>query len=675
VAEQAYNWRPTIKRRVFVAAGIFVAWTLGIEARLVYLQVISHQDLVSRAERQQMQTPALPAKRGEIVDRRGRLLAYSVDADTIYAVPYEIKDAGRAAAALCGAFESCSAKEQVALTERLAADRPFAYVRRRVTPLEARHVAALNLDGIGFMKESRRFYPNKELAAHLLGYVGVDNVGLSGLEATYDKVIRGKEGRLIAQMDARRQTFGGRLERAPTPGGSLELTLDEQLQHIVERELRAGVEEKRADGGSAIVIDPQTGEILALANWPTFNPNAFNGATELARRNRAVQDIYEPGSTFKVVTIAAALEEDVMPIGTMIDTSPGVIRFAGRVIDEFEGHNYGTLSLTDVIVKSSNIGAVKIGLRVGAERFGMYANRFGFGKPTSPDFPGESPGILWSAAKLNDSGLASMSMGYQVGVTPLQMTAAMNAVANGGMWIEPRIVRAVVRDGVRTRIEPKAKRRVVSSETALEMLPILEAVVERGTAKQAQVPGYTVAGKTGTADKLVNGRYVGHMQNVSFLGFVPSRNPALTVIVMIDTPRVGSDTGGAVAAPIFRRIAEASLRYLGVPPNINPAAPVMVPRREQSHVTPTASPTSLPAIFTLATGGGSVSLIPDLRGMSARDALRTLAKLGLSARVQGKGVVVGQTPAPGSPLERGITCNVMLDRDTARLIGAAGAQP
>lgn len=676
MAEQAFNWRPTIRRRVLVAAAIFVVWTIGIEARLFYLQVISHQDLVNRAEKQQMRTTALPAKRGEIVDRRGRLLAYSVDADTIYAVPYEIKSVSAAASALCGAFDECSPKEQAALEERLAADRPFTYVRRRVTPLEARNVAALKLDGIGFMKESRRFYPNRELGAHLLGYVGLDNVGLNGLEATYDRIIRGKEGRLIAQTDARRQAFGGRLERAPTAGGSLELTIDEQLQHIVERELRAGVEEKRADGGSAIVMDPQTGEILALANWPTFNPNVFNGASDVARRNRAVQDIYEPGSTFKVVTIAAALEENVMPLETMIDTSPGVIRFAGRVIDEFEGHNYGTLSLTDVIVKSSNVGAVKIGLKLGSERFGMYANRFGFGRPTSPDFPGESPGILWPAAKLNQSGLASMSMGYQVGVTPLQMTAAMNTVANGGTWIEPRVVRAVVRDGVRTRIEPKTTRRVISNATATKMLTILEAVVARGTGKSAQVPGYTVAGKTGTADKLVNGRYVGHMQNVSFLGFVPARNPALTVIVMIDTPRVGSDTGGAVAAPIFRRIAEASLRYLGVPPDVNPSPPVMVARRStQPTVTPTKSGSQMPAIVTLETGGGQSSLIPDLRGMGAREAVRTLAQLGLSARIEGKGIVVDQAPAPGTPLERGITCTLLLDREPARLIGVAGAHP
>ncbi|MDQ3440946.1 MAG: penicillin-binding transpeptidase domain-containing protein, partial [Planctomycetota bacterium] len=279
------------------------------------------------------------------------------------------------------------------------------------------------------------------------------------------------------------------------------------------------------------------------------------------------------------------------------------------------------------------------------------------------------------AAKLNDSGLASMSMGYQVGVTPLQMAAAMNAVANGGMWIEPRIVRTVVKDGVRTRIEPKSKRRVISNETAQKMLPILEAVVERGTAKLAQVAGYSVAGKTGTADKIINGRYVGHMQNVSFLGFVPSRNPALTVIVMIDTPRVGSDTGGAVAAPIFRRIAEASLRHLGVPPNINPAPPIMVARRNETSATPPEPMISPASIVTLSTGGGAVSLVPDLRGLSARDALRQLAKLGLSARVQGKGVVVEQTPLPGSPLERGVTCTLVLDRDTSRLIGVAGAQP
>ncbi|HUE86739.1 MAG TPA: penicillin-binding protein [Vicinamibacterales bacterium] len=675
MAEQAFNWRQTVARRILVAAAVLTVWTIGIEARLVFLQVISHQDLLSRAERQHLRTTALPAKRGEIVDRRGRLLAYSVDADTIYAVPYDVTTPQTTAAALCGALGGCTPRDEQALVERLSGDRPFAYVRRRVSPIEARQVAALELVGIGFMKESRRFYPNKELGAHLLGYVGLDNLGLAGLEATYDSVIRGKEGKLIANADARQQRFGGRLERAPTAGGSLELTIDEQLQYITERELRNGVEETGAEGGTAVVMDPHTGEILALANWPTFNPNAYSASDDVARRNRAVQDIYEPGSTFKVVTVAAALEEKVMAADAMIETSPGTIRFGGRVIDEYGGRNHGTLSLTDVIVKSSNVGAIKIGLQVGAERLGLYANRFGFGKPTSPDFPGETPGILWSPAKLNDSGLASMSMGYQVGVTALQMTAAMSAVANGGTWIEPRIVRAVIRDGMRTPVEPKTKRRVISQETTRQLLPILEAVVNAtgGTGSRARLAGYTVAGKTGTADKLVNGRYASWAQNVSFLGFVPSRRPALTIIVMIDTPRVGARAGGAAAAPVFNRIAAASLRYLGVSPDIDPPAPMIVARRAQTTVTTASTSGSRPAIVKLAGGGGPASLVPDLRGMSVRDALRTLAKLGLNARVEGTGIVVEQTPAAGTRLERGITCTLILDRDLPRIAGAIGA--
>jgi cell division protein FtsI (penicillin-binding protein 3) len=674
VAEQAFNWRPTINRRVLVAAAVLAVWTAGIEARLIFLQVISHDELAQRAERQQMRTQTLPAKRGEIVDRRGRLLAYSVDADTIYAVPYDIKDPDKTAAALCAALDDCSAKERAAIAGRLARGGAFAYVKRRATPREATNVAALDLDGIGFVKESKRFYPNKELAAHLLGYVGVDNVGLSGLEATYDKAVRGREGTLIVQTDARHHAFG-RLERMPTSGGSLELTIDQRLQHILERELRAGVEENNADGGTAVMLDPRSGEILAMASWPTFNPNAFGASEAPARRNRAVQDIYEPGSTFKIVTMAAALEERVMPVDAVIDTSPGIIRFGARTINEFAHHNYGTLSFSDVIIKSSNVGAIKIGLKVGAERLGLYINRFGFGKRTSSDFPSESPGIVWNPAKLNDSALASVAMGYQVGVTPLQVAAAVNAIANGGTWIEPRIVRAVVNDGVRTDVAPKVVRRAISAGTVAKMLPIMEGVVEStiGTAIKAQVGGFTVAGKTGTADKLIDGRYSQTQQNVSFVGFVPSRDPAITVIVMIDSPRGQRAAGGRVAAPIFSRIAEASLRHLGIAPTLNAPPPVMVARRDQTPMTPTASSVSLPAITAIAAASRQTSVVPDLRGMSARDALRALATLGLSARVRGRGTVVEQMPAPGSPLERGITCTLVLERSMSALSSQTGA--
>jgi cell division protein FtsI (penicillin-binding protein 3) len=293
-------------------------------------------------------------------------------------------------------------------------------VQRFVSPEAAARVAALDLGGVGFVKESRRYYPKRELAAQLLGYVGVDNVGLGGLEAAYDQVVRGRPGTVLVQTDARHRAFS-RVERLPTAGATIELSIDEQLQHIVERELRAGVSEHRADSGTAVVMDPHTGEVLAMATYPSFNPNTFRSAAEGARKNRAVTDLYEPGSTFKLVTASAAIEEGVMSPSDPVDVSQGFIRFRGRQIDD--DHRYGVLSFADVIVKSSNVGAIKVGLKLGAHRLDEYVRRFGFGRvSSSPDFPGESPGIVWNPNRLNDSALASVSMGYQVGVTPLQMS-------------------------------------------------------------------------------------------------------------------------------------------------------------------------------------------------------------------------------------------------------------
>ena len=666
------NWRPMLKSRLMTAAVVLVLWVLGIETRLVVLQVFQHDQLVARADKQQMSTVAVPAKRGEIFDRNGRLLAYSVDADTISAVPTEIADARKTADALCEALDDCTKKMRDELRERLAQPRSFVYVRRRATPMQAKRVAALGLEGIAFRKESKRFYPNRELAAHLLGYVGLDNVGLGGLEATYDKTVRGREGRVLLQTDARRAVFS-RLERSPTSGGSIELTIDEHLQHIAEREVRAGVETARADGGTAVIMDPHSGEILAMASWPTFNPNEYGDAPEEARRNRAVQDLYEPGSTFKIVTASAALQEGVIKPDDLVDTQRGVIKFQGRKPITDMGHDYGVLTFANVIVKSSNVGAIKVGLMVGAERLGLYAKRFGFGRPTSPDFPGESPGIVWNPAKMNDSALASMSMGYQVGVTPLQMAAAVSAVANGGTLYEPHVVRAIIKGSQRTAIAPKTVRQAILPETAATLTGIMENVVIEGTGKNAKLVSYNVAGKTGTADKLVNGRYSPSQQNVSFVGFVPSRNPVLTVIVMVDSPRVGGDTGGAIAAPIFKRIADASMRQLGVTPTINPQPPVMVARNQQSPVTQTAA-LDTPSIVALPAHLSDAGL-PDLRGMSAREALRELARLGLTARMEGDGVVVEQNPPAGSPFEPGASCTLVLNRRfQPRLTGAIGDQ-
>jgi len=575
------DWRRTLQRRTFVAAVLLAAWAAGIEARLVHLQVFRHADLVARAERQQLGTSEAPAKRGDIVDRSGHVLATSVDADTIYAVPSEIADPPGTVSRLCAAFGDCSERERQSLAERLRQHKAFAYVRRQVSPEQKRRVEELNLEGVGFMTESKRFYPNKELAAHLLGWVGIDNKGLGGLESTYDSLIRGKPGKILVQTDARRHAYS-RTEWPPTAGSTVELTIDEYLQHVAERELDAGVRENRAAGGTAIVMNPRTGEILALANVPTFNPNAFRESTDNERRNRGVQDLYEPGSTFKIVTASAAIEERVMPITTWIDTNPGRIYIAGRKpITEDHGRNLGVLSFTDVIVKSSNIGAIRIGFKVGTERMSRFVSLFGFGHTSSPDFPSENPGIVWSPEKWTESALASVSMGYQIGVTPLQMVTAVSAVANGGELVEPRVIRAVYKDNRRYVVRPRVLRRTISTTTAAALTSIMEEVVNRGTAKRAQIDGYRIAGKTGTASKLVNGHYSHTDNNASFIGFVPSRDPMMAIIVVVDSPHGENGThGGSVSAPIWRRIAERALQHLGVSPDLEPATQVLVARAD-----------------------------------------------------------------------------------------------
>ncbi|HTM34783.1 MAG TPA: penicillin-binding protein [Vicinamibacterales bacterium] len=653
------GWRAQIRHRYTVVAVVFLCWTVAIVARLLFLQVYSYDDLQARANGQQQRIVPAAAKRGDIYDRNGRLLAYSVDADTIYAVPGEIRDPEKAATKICAALIDCDRSERAAILKRLGRTGAFSYVKRQVTPAEARAVAALGLEGIGFTTESKRFYPNRELASHLVGYAGTDNGGLGGIEAAFDKVVKGKEGKLLVQTDARGRAFS-RLERQPTAGGTVELTIDSQLQYIAERELRAGVREHRADAGTAVILDPNTGEILAMANWPTFNPNIYGESPENARRNRAIQDLYEPGSTFKIVTASAAIEEHLFNPADIIDVSAGLIRIGNRVVDDM--HRYGPLSFTDVLVKSSNVGAIKIGSRVGAERMIQYVRRFGFGRPTSHDFQGESSGIVWS--NLNDSALASVSMGYQIGVTPLQVVAAASAVANGGTLYEPRVIRAITKDGVRTVVKPTAVRTAIKKSTAATLTTIMEQVVERGTATRAKIPGYTIAGKTGTADKLINGRYSNSQQNVSFVGFVPSRNPALAIIVMIDSPRAGGDTGGVVAAPIFQRIAADALRHLGVPLSVNPSPAIIVPRRAAGAPLAPVQPVVVPVrnigrdITSLP-----VTSLPDLRGYGAREAVHELVRLGLTPRVRGLGIVVDQEPDPGAPIEPGTTCTLVLDRD------------
>ncbi|MEO8070833.1 MAG: penicillin-binding protein [Acidobacteriota bacterium] len=652
------SWRQSVKRRLFVVLSVLAVWGVGIEARLFWLQVLQHDALSAQAARHQQKMITPEALRGDIVDRNGNILAYSVEADSIAADPSQIKDASHAAGALCTALRDCTAKELRELATKLGSDTQFVYVRRSraVSPEQVQRVAALKLPGIVLRTDTRRYYPRYELAAHLLGFVDIDNKGQAGVEYAFDKVVRGEDGLAFAQVDARRQRLDTRVERAPVPGATVELTIDLYLQHIVERELKAGVEANRAEGGTAIVMDPHTGEILALASYPTFNPNAVSDYRAASRVNRAIQEVYEPGSTFKIVTASAALDEGIVKPTDLIDTNPGYYKVRGRKPIN-DTHHYGILSFEDVIVKSSNVGAIKVGMRVGADRLTRYVNRFGFGQALAPDMVGQSRG-LWNPKDLNESGLASVSMGYQVSVTPLQMATATSSVANGGLLMEPHIVRAIVRGGQREVVAPKVLRRTITAETAATLTSIMEGVTERGTATAARMDEYQVAGKTGTAHKVVDGRYSNSEYNASFVGFVPSRQPAFTVLVVIDTPRSSAGYyGGTVAAPIFKRIAEAALQQVGVPRTINPTPALIVadgagmPAMTSTHEAP---PTLTPI--------GGPALMPNVRGLSARDAVRMLGSVGMSARVTGTGFVMQQSPEPGAPVDRGGSGSITLQR-------------
>ncbi len=656
------TWRQVVRGRLVRAGLCFTLWAVGIEARLVYLQVVSHEELTARAEGQQRRSIEAHPKRGEILDRDGRVLAYSVDGDAIYAVPNQISDPPGTASALCSAL-GCSDERRASLESRLSRSSLFEYVGRQVPPDIAHRVADSNLAGVGFLPENRRYYPNAELAAHVLGYVGIDNQGLSGIESTYDDEIRGRPGKILVQTDARGRAFS-RVERPPTAGATIELTIDTYLQHIAERELERAVLEHRADAGVIVVLDPHTGETLAMANWPTFNPNTFAAAPSTARRNRAIQDIYEPGSTFKLVTASAALEEGVVTRTELFNVSAGSMSVGRSRVFDMAVHRE-PLTFDEIIVKSSNIGAIMVGLRLGPERMSRYIRRFGFGQALARDLPGQGSGIVHPPTDLdNERAMASVSMGYAISVTPLQMAAAVSAVANGGEFVEPRVVRAVIRNGIRAEPPVRIIRRAISSGTASELTRIMERVVEEGTARSAKIPGYRVAGKTGTSEKIVNGRYSHTDHNASFVGFVPSRRPALTILVMIDTPRSGPYTGGRVAAPVFQRVAEEALWHLAIPHTVNPAPPLLIEASTTPRLVPVGARLTNPAVALLPRPRSESDrrLMPDLRGLSARQAIEALVPFQVTAHLEGDGFVTHHEPVTGTTVERGTTARLWMER-------------
>lgn len=654
-----------VRLRLMLVAFSICLWAVVVLLRLVQLQVFGRDGFLRQAARQSERTINLDPRRGLVLDRNRKQLAVSVDAESIYAVPQEVRNAARTAAALGRALELDAAARKE-LTAQLQRNRAFVWVRRKVDPVKARAVRDLQLDGIGFLTENRRYYPRRELASQVLGYVGVDNTGMSGIEYAFEDFIRGKAAKVTVHIDARRRPLGS-IDKPSTDGHTVVLTLDERIQYLAERELEKAVAESGAQSGQAVVMVPRTGEILALAHRPTFNPNRFGAYPSTRWRNRAVTDVIEPGSVFKIFTAAAALQEKVVDPDEVIDCGAGGIEIAGTRINDH--HPYDHLTFRAVMAKSSNVGAIRVAQRVGREGFNRYLREFGFGATTGVELPGESAGLLRPTSRWSALSLPSMSFGQEIGVTALQMAAAVGAVANGGYLMKPMIVRQIEdSDGRVVRFNrPVAVRHVLESPTVDTLTDLLEGVVKEGTGRRAAVPGYVVAGKTGTAQKLdAAGRYsmIDHL--ASFVGFVPASQPALVILVSLDTPRGDRNQAGDVAAPLFARIAEQALRHLAVPPD-DPERTLRLAAYRPQVAAPAAwrgEPASVEPVTqpVASTSDRTDRAMPDLRGRSAREAAIEAARRGLIVELRGSGQVFSQRPEPGTEVVPGTTCMFTLRR-------------
>jgi len=653
---------------------------LMIGGRLVQLQISQHDELTARARNQQLGTIELEPSRGQLLDREGRELARSIDTESFFADPSEIENPTETVeriASLLGLDRSDLLKR---LLDAQAADKKFIWIARRVEAQLGSRLDALELPGIYSRKEPKRFYPNDSLAAHVLGFVGADEVGLGGVEQYYNDKIRGEAGKVFFEKDRFSRAFES-YQVQPHPGQTVVLTIDQTIQFRTEQALNAAVTATHAKSGTAIVMDPHSGELLALANAPSFDPNQPQNPNDV-RANWALQNIYEPGSTFKIVAYSAAIEKGLVRPEDKINCQMGQIIVAGRLIHDH--HPFGVLTVADALAQSSNVGAIKLGLLVGNASMYEYIKRLGFGSRTGIDLPGESPGILRSLNRWQPSSIGSIAMGQEIGVTPVQMAAAYSVLANGGTWVKPHLIREMRTPSGAVLFQTKPETRpALKAETTAALRGMLEGVTLRGTAKKAQLDGYSAAGKTGTAQKIdpktraySPTKYIG-----SFVGFAPVSNPAVVIIVVIDEPR-GAYHGGDVAAPVFRQIAEEILPELNVTPDIQiknqPAliareavpSPESAQKETEAREQRTATLPKVAArdfgqirevVFTPA--AERAVLMPDLRGQSVRDAARACAQLGLRLEAQGDGRALRQTPAVGAEVAAGQAVRVEFGRD------------
>ncbi|MFZ1940228.1 MAG: penicillin-binding protein [Terracidiphilus sp.] len=595
---------PFKRSRFIVISLFFFVWVCAISGRLFWLQIVRHKEFVERAEKQQQRTFDVAPRRGILYDRNMRELAMTVLVDSIYADPSQIDDKQAAARALAPLVHKDPEDKQTTDSEieaRLNAGHNFAWVARRVSPEVASAVKALNLKGIFFQKEFQRFYPDNQIAAQVLGYVGVDDNGLGGIEEKFESGLHGTPGVMYTAMDARRKVLGSS-ERDPAPGRNLILTVDENIQFMAERALDHAMEKSQALNGTVVVQDVHTGQILALAIRPTFNPNDFRHTTPALLRDHAVSDVYEPGSTFKLVTYSAAMDSKVATPDDTIDCQGGQITIFGRTIhDDKSDRGLGVVSVATALARSSDVAAVKLALKIGPDKFYQYIQEFGFGTRSGIELPGETRGLLRPVGRWQPSSIGSLAIGQEVAVTPIQLVSMVSTIANGGTYLPPHILMPDQLTSTSTDLNQKAAapqvpppqvayaaethgtvlpsdlpdplpagaHRVISTMAAAEMRKMMEGVVLFGTGKPAQLNGYSSGGKTGTAQKIdpATHTYSKTMHIASFAGFAPVNNPVISIAIVIDSPH-GDYYGTAVSAPVFAEVAQQVLEYLGVPHDI-----------------------------------------------------------------------------------------------------------
>jgi cell division protein FtsI/penicillin-binding protein 2 len=602
-SKRSKKQRTSTARYIFVAC-VFVAWMGVLIWRLAFLQIARHEELAEKAARQRNETQSVTAARGTIVDRNNVTLVTSIATDSVMADLYQIKDDAKAQIikALAGPLRT----SETALTSKLNSGNKAPILGAKldwdVTEQIRQLIEANKFKGIKLLRDTKRHYPNGSLAAHILGTVSAEEKGVSGLEWQLDKYLRGQDGKLELEKDAAGRVYSQE-ERAALAGGRIVTTLDVVLQHKVEQALAQALAETKADSISAIVMDPATGEILAMANAPTFEPGARWQSSEqekIIRRNRAIADVYEPGSVLKMVTYSAAIEEGLARPDEKINCRGPFMNGPFPISDV---HPYGELTVAQALAKSSNVGAIRLALRVGKDRFADYLTRFGFGQKTGVDVPGEEVGLLRPIKPSDSTSLPSMAIGYGIGVTAMQAVTAMASIANRGLWVQPHVLKKIVSADASQRVlfevQPQT-RRVISEPTADVIKSMLAGVVETGTARNAiQLASYTAAGKTGTAKKIVNGRYSDSAYNASFAGFVPATNPRFAIIVVLDTPK-GAHQGGQVAAPIFNQIAQAALGDYGVLPDGEEFRQKMAETQDELRAKPAlqaaAAPTPMKAV-------------------------------------------------------------------------------